>query len=175
VDGRLVRFILTGPLHWLGVIDLASPKGSREVTAFRLSAWSQALLKGEAPRGLPQEDEPVIARSDARLSVRRLVPRRVRYQLARFCQWGKETPDEYQYLITSASLQNARKQDLKVSQLLALLNRHSRAVPPSLLRALERWDKVGSEARMEKMVILRVASTEVLQALRQSRASRVRG
>jgi len=56
-----------------------------------------------------------------------------------------------------------------------LLNRHSMAVPPSLLRALERWDKVGSEARMEKMVILRVASTEVLQALRQSRASRFLG
>jgi hypothetical protein len=175
VDGRLVRFILTGPLHWLGVLDLACPEGSQEVTAFRLSGWSSALLKGEFPKGLPAEEESIIVRSDARLSARRMVPRRVRYQVARFCEWGKETRDEYQYQISVASLRNARKQGLTVSQLLALLNRHSKVVPPSLVKALERWDKVGSEARLEKVLILRVTSAEVLGSLRKSRASRFLG
>ena len=175
VDGRLVRFILTGPLYWLGVLDLACTETSKDVTAFRLSRWSKALLKGEHPKGMPVEDEPLVVRSDARLGVRRLVPRRVRYQLARFCEWGKETPEEYQYLISSASLTNARKQGLTVSQLLALLNRYAKAVPPSLVKALERWDKTGSDARLEKLVILRVTSIEVLQALRNSRASRFLG
>jgi hypothetical protein len=175
VDGRLILFILTGPLYWLGVLDLASPETSTEVTAFRLSRWSHALLNGEPPKGVPIENEPLVVRSDARLSARRLVPRRVRYQLARFCEWGKETPEEYQYLISSASLTKARKQGLTVSQLLALLNRYAKAVPPSLVKALERWDKTGSEARLEKLIILRVTSVEVLQALRASRASRFLG
>jgi len=175
VDGRLVRFILTGPLHWLGVLDLACTETSKDVTAFRLSRWSKALLRGEHPKGMPVEDEPLAVRSDARIGVRRLVPRRVRYQLARFCEWGKETPEEYQYLISSASLTNARKQGLTVSQLLILLNRYAKAVPPSLVKALERWDKTGSDARLEKLVILRVTSLEVLQALRNSRASRFLG
>jgi hypothetical protein len=175
VDGRLVRFILTGPLYWLGVIDLACSDASHEVTAFRYSRWSRALLKGEPPKGMPVEEEPLVVRSDARLGVRRLVPRKVRYQLARFCEWGKETPEEYQYQISSASLTKAKKQGLTVSQLLALLNRHAKAVPPSLVKALERWDKTGSEARLEKFVILRVTSAEVLQALRSSRASRFLG
>jgi hypothetical protein len=175
VDGRLIRFILTGPLHWLGVLDLACTEMSREVTAFRFSRWSQALLKGVAPKGLPVEDEPVVVRSDARISAGRLVPRSVRYQLARFCEWGKETPEDYQYLITSASLSNAKKQGLTVSQLLTLLNRYAKVIPPSLVKALERWDKTGSDARLEKLVILRVTSTEVLQALRNSRASRFLG
>ena len=118
---------------------------------------------------------PVLVRSDARLSVRRLVPRRVRYQLARFCEWGKETPDEYQYQITSASLAIAKKQGLTVSQLLALLNRYAKVIPPSLVKALERWEKTGSDARLENLVILRVTSIEVLQALRNSRASRFLG
>ncbi len=115
------------------------------------------------------------SRSDARVSAVGLVPRGVRYQVARFCEWEKETPDEYQYRITPASLTRARQQGLTVGQLLALLNRHAKVIPPSLLKALERWDKHGSEARLEKMVVLRVASPEVLQALRKSRASRFLG
>jgi len=175
VDGRLIRFILTGPLYWLGILDLACTETSKEVTAFRLSRWSKALLKGEQPKGMPVEDEPLVVRSDARISARRLVPRRVRYQLARFCEWGKESPEEYQYLISSASLTNARKQGLTVIQLLALLNRYAKAIPPSLVKALDRWDKTGSDARLEKLVILRVTTIEVLQALRNSRASRFLG
>ncbi len=175
VEGRLVRYLLGGPLHWLGILDLACPASSPEVSAFRLSGWSQALLDGKSPPGMPPEEETLIVRSDARISARRLVPRWVRYQLARFCEWGKENVDEYQYQITPASLTRARQQGLAVSQLLTLLNRHSKAVPPSLLKALERWDKNGSEARLEKLVILRLNSAEVLQALRKSRASRFLG
>lgn len=175
VDGRLVRYLICGPLHWLGVVDLACPDGDEQVTAFRLSRWSQALLKGDAPRGLPQEKEPLVARSDARLSAGRLFPRSVRYQLARFCDWEKETPGEYVYRISPASLRRARQQGLKVSQLVAMLTRYAKAVPPSLVKALERWDKLGSEARLAKMVVLRVSSDEILQALRKSRASRYLG
>jgi hypothetical protein len=175
VEGRLILYILTGPLHWMGVLDLASPEGSTQITAFRLSGWSKSLLNGESPRGLPAEDAPIIVRSDAAVSARRLVPRRARYQLARFCDWVKETPDEYQYQITASSLREAQKQGLKVAQLIQLLNRYAKVVPPTLLKALERWDGTGTEARLEKVLILRVTSAEVLQALRKSRASRFLG
>jgi hypothetical protein len=175
VDGRLIRYLFTGPLHWLGVLDLARPEAGKEVTAFRLSGWSKSLLREESPKGFPLQEEPLVARSDARISARRLVPRRVRYQLARFCEWEKETPDEYQYRISSTSLSRARQQGLTVSQLLTLLNRYAKAVPPSLIKALERWDKQGSEVRLEKMVVLRVASEDILLALRKSRASRFLG
>jgi hypothetical protein len=175
VDGRLIRYLLTGPLHWLGVLDLAGVEGAQAVSSFRLSGWSRALLKGDSPRGLPVEEEALIVRSDARISAKRLVPRRVRYQAARFCEWVKETPEEYQYRISPASLLRARQQGLSVSQFVALINRSAKAVPPSLIKALERWDRQGTEARLEKMVVLTVVSEEVLQALRKSRASRFLG
>jgi hypothetical protein len=175
VDGRVVKYILTGPLHWLGIVDLGRQEGGQEVTAFRLSRWSRALLKGESPKGLPVEEEPLVVRSDARLSARRMVPRRVRYQVSRFCEWVKETPDEYQYRISPASLARAKQQGLTVSQLISLVNRDAKTVPPSLIKALERWEKQGSEARFEKTVVLRVVSEDILQALRKSRASRFLG
>ena len=99
------------------------------MTAFRLSGWSKALLKEKAPKGLPVEAEPLVVRSDARFSARRLVPRRARYQVARFCEWVKETPEEYQYRISPASLARARQQGLTVSQLLSLLNRYGESSP----------------------------------------------
>lgn len=175
VDGRLLRYIITGPLHWLGVLDLAHPEGEQQVTAFRLSNWSTALLNDKAPERMPVEEEPLVVRSDARLSARRLVPRRVRYQVARFCEWVKETPDEYQYRISPGSLARARQQGLSVSQLIALLSKHAKLVPPSLIKALERWENQGSEVRLEQMVVLRVVSEDILVALRKSRASRFLG
>lgn len=175
VDGRLVRFLISGPLYWLGVLDLAGREGEEQVTAFRLSRWSRALLQGEEPRGLALEKEPLIVRSDARLSARRLTPRSVRYQLSRFCDWERETPDDYQFRISPRALLRAQQQGLKVSQLVTMLNRYARAVPPSLVNALERWAKMGSEARIEKMAVLRVSSEEILHELRKSRAGRLLG
>jgi hypothetical protein len=175
VDGRLIQYIITGPLHWLGMLDIARPEAEQEVTAFRLSGWSKALLNDKPPEGLPMEEEPLAVRSDARLSARHLVPRRVRYQVARFCEWVKETPDEYQYRINPASIDRAKQQGLTVSQLISLLTKHAKVVPPSLIKALERWEKQGSEARLEQMVVLRVVSEDILAALRKSRASRFLG
>jgi hypothetical protein len=175
VEGRLLRYLITGPLHIFGMIDLACPEDGPSLTSFRRSGWSEALLSGAAPKGLPLEKEPLAVRSDARISARRLTPRSVRYQLARFCDWDKETPEEYQYRISPASLLRARQQGLNVSQLVSLLNKSAKAVPPSLVKALERWDKQGSEVRMEKMLVLRVTSDEILQALRKSRVSRFLG
>lgn len=176
VDGALVKYILTGPMHWLGLLDLAAPQPGAPPAAFRWSAGAQALLGGRVPAGGAEENERLQARSHGRLHVPRLAPRTVRYQLARFCEWEKETPHDYAYRVTPASLERARAQGLKIEQLIALLQKHAGApLPPAFLRALQRWEQKGTEARLEQQVILRVASPEVLEALRHSRAARFLG
>ncbi|HNT23863.1 MAG TPA: helicase-associated domain-containing protein [Anaerolineales bacterium] len=180
VDGALVRYLVSGPLHWLGILDLAAPSGDKEgehrpVTAFRWSAWAQALLQGKDPAGLPAEQDRLKVRSDARLHAPRRLPRLARYQLARFCEWEKEDDQAYTYRLTPASLARARQQGLTMGHLLGLLRRHAESMPPTLVRALERWEEQGSAARLESLEVLRFSSPEVLQALRQSRASRFLG
>jgi hypothetical protein len=175
VDGALIRFLVVGPLHWLGILDLASPAADAPPTAFRYSDRAVWLLVGEPPQGWPAEDAPVYISSDARLRVPRLASRAIRYQIARFCDWEGETEDAYRYRLTPSSLEQARQQGLKLSQLEALLRRHSDHLPPSLSKALERWDTHGSQARLEKAVILRVNNPDLLQALRSSRAARFLG
>lgn len=175
VDGALVHFILAGPLHWLGVLDLAAPTGESFPTAFRISGKTAVLLKGEAPQGLPLEDATMHVRSDARLVIPRLAPRVARYQVARFSQWEGETENEYRYRLTPASLARARGQGLATGHLVALLRRYAVHIPPSLGKALERWEKHGAEARLEQVAVLRLASPEMLQAVRSSRAARFLG
>ncbi len=175
VDGALIRYMITGPLHWLGILDLAAHEPKAAPTAFRYSGWAAALLRGEAPSGLPEEKEPITVRSDARLRAPRLAPRTARYLLSRFCEWDTEETDAYRYRLTPASLARARQQGLTVAHLLALLRRHADAAPPSLLKALERWDQRGTEARIETTTVLRLSSPEMLQIVRGSKAARFLG
>ena len=175
VDGQLIRFMITGPLYWLGVVDLAAPAEGKPLTAFRFSKWSAPLLGGQAPDGLPLEDQKVHARSDARLRVSTRVPRPVRYQIARFSLWGGFDGKDYTYQLTPASLERAAQGGLRTSHLLTLLRTHADPVPPSLVKALDRWEKHGGQARMEHALVLRLSSPEILQELRTSRAARFLG
>jgi hypothetical protein len=175
VEGALLRFLICGPLHWLGALDLAAPEPGAPPAAFRSSAWAPSLLSGSAPPGLESEIGQIVTRSDARLSLPRRLPRAVRYQVARFCQAEGEKDGSYRYRLTPASLERARQQGLRAAHLIALLRKHSASVPPSLTRALERWEEHGVEARIEQVLVLRLRSPELLQALRGSRAARFLG
>jgi hypothetical protein len=175
VDGALLRYLITGPLHWLGIVDLASPEPGKPPTAFRFSQWAAPLLNGDPVKGLPEENETLRISSDARLRVPSRVPRSVRYQVARFSHWDKATETDYAYRITHASLKRAREQGLSVPHLISLLRRHALTVPPSLAKALDRWDANGSEAKIEQALILRLRTPDMLKELRASRAARYLG
>jgi hypothetical protein len=147
VDGALIRYVICGPMYWLGLVDLATPvpkegvsAGSLPVTAFRLTEWFDTILSGGLPEGLPVEDQLVLVGSDARLRVPALAPRAVRYQLARFGLWEAQKNGVYVYRITPASLARARQQGLQMGHLLGLLRRYAQAFPPNLAKALERWN-----------------------------------
>jgi hypothetical protein len=176
VDGALLRFIITGPLHWLGIMDLAAPSPGAEAGAFRPSAWASALWDGNPPEGLPVEKTPVRVTAEGILLVSNLSPRWVRYQVARICQWEGESGGEYRYRLAPASLELAQQQGLRSSHLISLLRKFaSGPLPPDLLEALERWEKFGVQASIEPAVLLRVSSPEILAALRKTRAARYLG
>lgn len=165
VDGALLKYFVH-TLHWLGLADLAGAESGGPVTAFRL-----ATLGGEK-----EEKGKIGISSNGRLLVPRTFSRAARYQIARFCEWEDEKPDEYPYRITASSLTRAGEQGLKVEHLLSLLVKYSEAgVPPQLVKTLKRWEVNGTEARVQSQVVLRVSKPEVLEELRKSRAARFLG
>ena len=63
-----------------------------------------------------------------------------------------------------------------VLRFLALLSRHTEAgVPPSLVKALRRWEAHGTEARVQTQTILKVSRPEVLEEMRKSKAAKFLG
>lgn len=174
VDGAMIRFLIVGVMFRLGLVDLAGPEG-HDPAAFRI--WrSEPVAADFAARFATGEDAKLKVSARGIVAAPRLVPRAVRYQLARFCEWEGEKADAYRYRITPGSLTRASKQGLKPEHLLVLLARHADAgIPPVLVKALKRWEAHGTEARTETETVLRVSRPEMLAQLRKSRAARYLG
>ncbi len=177
VDGALVKYFIQ-VLHWLGMVDLASPEEGMEFTAFRIKS------KVEEPalrRSVPKVEGKIVVSSNGKITVSRYFSRAVRYQIARFCEWDEDgldhsTTNEYVYTVSAQSLKRASEQGLKSEQLLALLVKYTNSnVPPALVKALKRWEMHGSEARVESLLVLRVSQPEVMEELRSSKAGKFLG
>ena len=168
VDGAFIRFFITEILHWFGQIDLSIAEGSAEPTAFRIPNPNSPLSK--------PENSKLHISSQGKITAPRLTPRVVRYQVARFCEWDEEKGDGYKYHITTNSLTRAKEQGLKVEHLLSLLTKHSEAgIPPTLVKALKRWEINGTQARLQAQVILKVSRPEILDEMRKSKAAKYLG
>jgi hypothetical protein len=176
VDGAFLRYLVTGPLHWLGLMDLAAPDKDSPPMAFRFSAWMPSLLSRQPPTDIPHESEKLSVDAKGVILLPHLTPRALRYQIARFCEWEGKKGDKFSYRITSKSLTHAQKQGLQANQLLTLLRRNtSSPLPPNVTQALERWNQHGAQVHLEKMMVLRVNHPKVLEKLRGSRAARFLG
>ena len=168
VDGALVKYFITDILPWLGQVDLSIAEGASEPTAFK--------IKSNVTGQTVEETGKIHVSSQGVISIPRSAPRVVRYQVSRFCEWDEPKENIYRYRLSTSSLSKAREQGLKVEHLLVLLSRHTEAgVPPSLVKALKRWEVNGTEARVQTQVILKVSRPEVLEEMRKSKAAKFLG
>jgi hypothetical protein len=172
VEGALIRYLLTGPLHWLGLLDLGMTEENAEPLAFRFSSYSQSLITGASLSLSPRKTEGIQIRAKGEIRMTENVPHKTRYQAARFCDWFPVKADAYLYTITPGSLLRAEEQGLRIKHLLTLLKANAGVIPPNILAALERWEKQGVQATISHKTILRLGSPAVLKALKRSKASR---
>lgn len=176
IEGRLIEYYLQGPLFWLGIIDLASAGKKTRKNAFRLPIDFQKRLSGMLPWESHAENGKLRISSNGLLAATRDVPRAVRYQVARFCEWDHVIKGTYHYKINSGSLAHAAKLGLKPQQLMVILKAHSSStVSPSLLKAVERWEKFGVQAHIEHPIVLRFSNPEILTELQKSAAQKFLG
>ncbi len=165
VDGALIKYFITNILYWLGQVDLSIAEGSTEPTAFRIASFENKK----------EEKGKIAVTSSGKISIPRDAPRVVRYQVSRFCEWEEPKGDDFRYRISTHSLAKAKEQGLKIEHLLPLLAKHSAGIPPSLIKALKRWEVSGTEARAETQVVLRLSKPEILEELRKSKAAKYLG
>lgn len=172
VEGAYIRHLLQGPLFWLGIIDLGFSSHARVPGTFRVTGAGHMLLLGSTPTGR-DENGRIKFKAGSQILCPLLLPRWVRYLLARMAEWQEFNTDGFTYQFTPQSLAAARKQTLRVTHLETLLRKYGSVPPtPSLIRALQRWEDHGGEVSLEIMQVLRVTSPEILQEIMKSKAAR---
>lgn len=176
VDGALIRWVIENPLYWLGLVEIADVDAQRAtvstessaaspVKAFRLTAIGLVFLgKAEWPAALPPA--PVLASADGLLRVPLAASRYLRFQIARIAEWLPLEEDHSAYRLTPTSLEGARQRNITIPRIVAFMHEATRGdVPPALLGALQRWERVGTEAALDRVVILKLTSAELLETL----------
>ena len=165
IEGELIRYLLSGPLHWLGITDLGRPPQSDRVAAFRLTALFKPFMHPEGEMEGDPSEGTILLLPDGLIRAARDSDNTMRYQIARFTEWVSLHGEEYVYRITPNSLQLAADQGLGVEHFQSILNAACENVPPTVSKALLRWGDEGLEAGVERSYILRVKDSALLESL----------
>lgn len=176
VDGALLYYFITGPMHWLGYFDLSSNRSDGEPIAFRFSSWAQGLWGGAGPEELENHESKITVGHAGLIQVPVSAPRWLRYQIARFTDWhkvdGRGEHLVYHFRVTPKSLRRANTQGLKPSQLVKLLQAHVAEPPPQgFEQAVENWEQGGTQALIQTAKLLRFSDAAALQKLKESEAA----
>ena len=170
VEGRLLRFLLQGPMRWLGLVILA---GESDDTIFRLSDSGLHWITGQQSHE-KEEQPPIFIHPDASITAAHNADRYDRFQLTRIAELEVvDVRKPFRYRLTPASLALAGAQGMSVERLVRFLGEASRAaLPRSVQRAIERWTENGVEARLENVIVLRVNDSAILETIRTNPKTR---
>ncbi len=171
VEGRLLHFLIQGPLHWLGMTELSSDDAGKPL--YRLAARALAWL-GDDPAAADEVKVPLVAQPDGILLVPYNAGRYERFQAARIADPEPLSPGKpYRYRITPSSLAEAQEQGISPERIVQFLEDASgRPVPASVRRGITRWSEKGVEGRLQAVVVLRVGDAAILETLRTNPKTR---
>lgn len=173
VEGALIRHLITQPLYWLGVVELGCEAENMPPTTFCVTNWAGALFgetqsskesASDVPDFIFGEDFTVRIALHARLYER--------FHLARFAELVKREGGVAVYHLSPNGVRQLVRQGVRVEQLVSFLVRISDGrVPHRVLETVKRWCG-GTTARLERVVVLRLADAAQLAQLRRDPVAR---
>jgi hypothetical protein len=172
IEGAMLRYMITGPMHWLGAADLGRANDEGPVTSFRLTPAAAVLSDPQTPLSIKESTASATIQPDGRVIVPRRALRALRYQIARFTSWEPIDDMNYYYRLTPTGLESASNQGLELSHILTVLETAGEEpIPASLREALERWSDHGSEGQFRRETLLQVREPTVLSELQRNRTT----
>ncbi|MCC6905442.1 MAG: hypothetical protein IT326_06320 [Anaerolineae bacterium] len=177
IDGALLRFLINGPMRWLGMVHAGHG-------AFALTESGAALLGRADWRSDPDPPSSIIIDPQGVISVPPGLSRYERLQIARFTAWNETPPapryiplgqnrDDglYRYRLTPQALARVTGDGIEIpSHIIPFLQRlSSHQAPTNVLRMLEAWHNTPREVVVQDVVVLRARDLNVAQRLRKNR------
>ena len=160
IEGALIEYYLKGPMHWLGLTDIAED-------AIRLTAYGRAFIGVTDWPNPPEASDVVLVEPDGTLQVSRKVSRIDRFQVARFATW-LESGDPYLYRLDGDGIQMAASQGITTQHIVTFLKRqvNDKPLPPTIAKLLDTWQTgATAEVTFEQLLVLRTTSPEVMERI----------
>lgn len=164
VEGAMLDYLITAPMHWLGLVDLADE-------AARLTVYGRAFLGMNAYPNKPDEPDALKIDNDGTLHVSRKVSRADRYQVARFSTWVS-AGNVYTYKLDRAGVAQAESQGINAGHISAFIKRAlgDKPIPDAINRLLEGKQAAAAAANaptsatvtVERLLVLRTTAPETL-------------
>jgi hypothetical protein len=171
IEGALARWIVTGPLRWLGIVDVGYDEPQGEAVALRLTSQGHRLIAAREREPEPAEIAmpDTMATIDEDFMVRIVLASSLyeRYQLERFAEWEGQDETIARYNITVESLWKSHNAGVKIDQVLSFLKRISKdQVPPAVARSLQAWGGRFGRVLMHRALLLQTIDEETMHLLR---------
>lgn len=169
VEGALLDFMITRPLHWLGMLDLADG-------AARLTAYGRGLLSLTPFPMPPETPDALTIGADGGIVVSRKASRMDRFQVCRFSSWvapADLTGKPYTYKLDPAGITRAQAQGIDSGHIGAFLSKFLNPLPPTIARLLQNWQGgAAASVTFERVMIMRATSVEVMEQIVNTPATR---
>jgi hypothetical protein len=168
VEGALIRHVLCGPLHWLGLFDTDAQQPNAS-TAVRITELGTHLLADE-PAPPTMLDVPLIVQSTFEVLCPPGASLYARFQLGRIAE-VQQSATVTIYRLTRRAVLGAAERGIAAHDVLRFLETYSAGnVPPSVAYTLLEWGGQAEQVRLETAVLLHTADPIVLAQLRKDQS-----
>ncbi|MGL4651056.1 MAG: hypothetical protein ACRC1H_16725, partial [Caldilineaceae bacterium] len=141
VEGGLLRFLIRGPLHWLGAMDLAEPAAGDD-WLMALTSWGARWLGLDVVQPHEAPHRPLQVREDFAVVLPLGATLYDRFRVERFAQWQSSYP-QYVYQINRRSLKRAAEANIGPTQILAFLAGRTTRIPERVATALQKFQDLS--------------------------------
>lgn len=167
VEANFIRAVITGPLHWMGLVDLGWGKAESKAPpdAFRLTPLGRWLLANGPQPDIPAEGGRVIVQPNLHVVALDPVVDATLVTLDRFAE-RLSAERAVEYRLTRASVFAGQQHGWEVARIKAFLREQTGAdLPGNVARTLDEWQAQHERIVLYPRVTLAHGRPEALDAL----------
>ncbi len=137
-EAAFVGGALSGPLHWLGLLDISADEG--RLLAFRINADGARVLQTEHPAPEEPVEARLVVQPNFQILALGAVPEQTLASLEVFADRVKVDRSAIEYSLCREAVYRAQKDGLSIPTIVEFLQRQSSApIPQNVIRTLQEW------------------------------------
>ena len=164
-EAAFVGGALSGPLHWLGLLDVSADEG--RLLAFRINADGARVLETENPAPEEPLEARLVVQPNFQILALGAVPEQTLASLEVFADRVKVDRSAIEYSLCREAVYRAQKDGLSIPTIVEFLQRQGSApVPQNVIRTLQEWGHQHERIIFHRSIALcQVADTLALDRL----------